>query len=236
MTVRQMLLQLAAHGYDVQVLGATVFDNPKGMGRLKEQYPDLNARLHQLIEAEDGPLTHQLVVSYSHNRNHFTTHEEGLWYNQYLYLLDSFKPDVVWFYGGQTLDLLIANEARERGIPVAFYLANGNYKASNWCRDVDLILTDSQATADMYRKTVGFLSKPVGKFIAPESFVAEHHERKRLLFVNPSWQKGLAFSSNWQKSWNENGPILNLKWWRREPTGQPYCGKPPEKWGISAAP
>jgi hypothetical protein len=34
MTVRQMLLQLVARGYEVQVLGATVFDSPKGMGRL----------------------------------------------------------------------------------------------------------------------------------------------------------------------------------------------------------
>lgn len=192
MTVRQMLLQLVARGYDVQVLGATVFDNPKGMGQLKEQFPDLNTHLHQLIEAEDGPLTHQLVVSYSHNRNHLTAHEEGLWYSQYLYLLDSFKPDVVWYYGGQTLDMLIAAEARDRGIPVAFYLANGNYKAPNWCRDVDVILTDSQATADMYRKEVGYAAKPIGKFIAPERFVAEQHERKRLLFVNPSWQKGAS--------------------------------------------
>ncbi|MBT2772434.1 glycosyltransferase [Halomonas sp. ISL-60] len=192
MTVRQMLLQLAARGYEIQVLGATIFDNPKGMGRLREQFPDLNAQLHQLVEANDGPLNHQLVVSYSHNRNHFTAHEEGLWYSQYLYMLDSFKPDVVWFYGGQTLDMLIAAEARDRGIPVAFYLANGNYKASNWCRDIDLILTDSQATADMYRKTVGYAAKPVGKFISPENFIAEHHERKRLLFVNPSWQKGAS--------------------------------------------
>lgn len=192
MTVRQMLLQLVARGYEVQVLGATVFDNLKGMGRLQEQFPDLNAHLHQLIEAEDGPLTHQLVVSYSHNRNHFTTHEEGLWYGQYLYMLDSFKPDVVWFYGGLTMDMLIADEARDRGIPVAFYLANGSYKSPRWCRDVDLILSDSQATAEMYRQEVGFIAKPVGKFIAPKNFIAEHHERKRLLFVNPSWQKGAS--------------------------------------------
>lgn len=192
MTVRQMLLQLVSRGYEVQVLGATIFDNPKGMGGLKEQFPELNAHLHQLIEAEDGPLTHQLVVSYSHNRNHFTTHEEGLWYSQYLYMLDSFKPDVVWFYGGLTMDMLIADEARDRGIPVAFYLANGNYKSPRWCRDVDLILSDSQATAEMYRKEVGYTAKPVGKFIAPESFIAEHHKRERLLFVNPSWPKGAS--------------------------------------------
>ncbi|EHJ94921.1 glycosyltransferase [Vreelandella boliviensis] len=211
MTVRQMLLQLVAHGYDVQILGATVFDNTKGMGRLKEQFPDLSTHLHKLIEAEDGPLTHQLVVSYSHNRNHFTTHEEGLWYSQYLYLLDSFKPDVVWFYGGQTLDMLIADEARDRGIPVAFYLANGSYKAPRWCRDVDLILTDSQATADMYRKTVGYMAKPVGKFIAPDSFVAEQHERKRLLFVNPSWQKGASVFVQLAEKLERERPDIELE-------------------------
>tara|TARA_R110001599_G_scaffold195452_1_gene391816 strand:+ start:4751 stop:9193 length:4443 start_codon:yes stop_codon:yes gene_type:complete len=211
MTVRQMLLQLVARGYEVQVLGATIFDNPKGMGRLKEQYPDLNAHLHQLIEAEDSPLIHQLVVSYSHNRNHFTAHEEGLWYSQYLYMLDSFKPDVVWFYGGQTLDLLIADEARDRGIPVAFYLANGNYKASRWCRDVDLILTDSQATADMYRKSVGYVAKPVGKFIAPENFIAEHHERSRLLFVNPSWQKGVSVFVQLAEKLERERPDIKLE-------------------------
>ncbi|QNU64507.1 glycosyltransferase [Vreelandella titanicae] len=211
MTVRQMLLQLAAHGYDVQVLGATVFDNPKGMGRLKEQFPDLSAHQHQLIQAEDGPLSHQLVVSFSHNRNHFTTHEEGLWYSQYLYMLDSFKPDVVWFYGGQTLDLLIADEARDRGIPVAFYLANGSYKAPRWCRDVDLILTDSQATADMYRKEVGYTAKPVGKFIAPGNFVAEHHERKRLLFVNPSLQKGASVFVQLAEKLERERPDIKLE-------------------------
>ncbi|MGM0823650.1 MAG: glycosyltransferase family 4 protein [Pseudomonadota bacterium] len=211
MTVRQMLLQLVARGYEVQVLGATVFDNPKGMGRLKEQFPDPSAHLHQLIEAEDGPLTHQLVVSNSHNRNHLTSHEEGLWHSQYLYILDSFKPDVVWFYGGQILEMLIANEARDRGIPAAFYLANGNYKAPYWCRDVDLILTDSQATADMYRKTVGFASKPVGKFIAPENFIAEQHGRKRLLFVNPSWQKGASVFVQLAEKLERERPDIELE-------------------------
>ncbi|WP_447957141.1 glycosyltransferase [Vreelandella sp. EE7] len=211
MTVRQMLLQLVASGYEVQILGATVFDNPKGMGELKEQFPDLNAHLHQLIEAEDGPLTHQMLVSYSHNRNHFTTHEEGLWYSQYLYLLDSFKPDIVWFYGGQTVDMLIADEARDRGIPVAFYLANGNYKSPRWCRDIDLIVTDSQATADMYRKEVGFAAKPVGKFIAADRFIAEEHERKRLLFVNPSWQKGASVFVQLAEKLERERPDIELE-------------------------
>ncbi|CAM3796053.1 glycosyltransferase [Vreelandella rituensis] len=192
MSVRQMLHQLVGQGYEVQVLGATIFDDVKGMGRLKEQHPDFKKQLNQLIEAKDDSLTHQLLVTYSSKRRHLTSHEEELWHGQYLYLLDSFKPDVVWYYGGQTLETLIPDEARSRGIPSAFYLANGNYKATRWCRDIDLILTDSQATADMYRQDIGFVAKPVGKFIDPATFVAEHHERKRLLYVNPSWVKGAS--------------------------------------------
>lgn len=213
MTVRQMLHQLVKNGYEVQVLGCTIFDNPKGMGLLKDQYPDFKNSLHQLIEVEDGDLSHQLVVTARTTRNHLTTHEEGLWHSQYLYLLDSFKPDIVWFYGGQTLDLLIPDEARARGIPSAFYLANGNYKAVRWCRDIDLILTDSQSTADMYRtsKKAGFAATPVGKFIDPANFVAETHERKRLLFVNPSWQKGASVVVQLALALEQKRPDIQLE-------------------------
>lgn len=211
MAVRQMLHQLVQHDYDVQVLGCTIFDSPKGMGQLKEQYPDLRPHLHQLIEAEDGALSHQLVVTARTIRNHLTAHEEGLWYSQYLYLLDSFKPDIVWYYGGQTLDLLIANEARVRGIPSAFYLANGNYKAVRWCQDVDLILTDSQATAEMYRKEIGYIAKPIGSFLDPSLFVAENHERKRLLFVNPSWQKGASVVVQLSLALEKQRPDIQLE-------------------------
>lgn len=211
MAVRQMLHQLVQHGYEVQVLGCTIFDNPKGMGRLKEQYPDLQPHFHQLIEAEDGVLSHHLVVTARTARNHLTAHEEGLWYSQYLYLLDSFKPDIVWFYGGQTLDLLIPDEARARGIPSAFYLANGNYKAVRWCRDIDLILTDSQATAEMYKKEIGYTVKPIGSFLDPSLFVAENHKRERLLFVNPSWQKGASIVVQLALALEKKRPNIQLE-------------------------
>lgn len=115
-----------------------------------------------------------------------------MWYSQYCYLLDTFKPDVVWFYGGLTMDFLIADEARTRGVPSAAYLVNSNYKSDRWCRDVDLIITDTRATSTMYRKSVGFVPKPIGKFIETDQFVASQHQRERLLFVNPSWPKGAS--------------------------------------------
>lgn len=192
MSVREMLRQLVTYGYEVRILGATIFDSPKGTGFLKEKAPNCLGQRHQLIKVQDEELTHQLVVTAKTSRIDMTAHEEGLWCSQYLYMLDTYKPDVVWFYGGMTMDMLIADEARARGIPSAFYLANGNYHAVRWCRDIDLILTDSQATADIYRKQSGFVPTPVGKFIDPARFVAKQHQHKHLLFINPSWEKGAS--------------------------------------------
>ncbi len=192
MSVRQMLHQLVKNGYEVQILGCTNFDNLKGMGQLKEQYPNLGEHLHQRIDIQDGELTHQLIVTQRPVRKHMTAHEEGLWHGQYCHLMDTFKPDVVWFYGGQTLDLLVADEARARGVPSAAYLVNSNYIDWRWCRDVDLIITDTRATSEMYRHRAGFVPRPVGKFIQADQFVADKHVRERLLFVNPSWPKGAS--------------------------------------------
>ncbi|UXZ54259.1 TDP-N-acetylfucosamine:lipid II N-acetylfucosaminyltransferase [Halomonas sp. 7T] len=191
MTVRQMLKQLVKAGYEVEILGATVFDHPQGAQLFQSMALTLQADGH-MVEVEDGSLTHQLIVSKSTYRANISATVEDNWHRQYIYLLDSFKPDIVWFYGGQPLELLIADEARARDIPTAFYLANGNYKSPRWCRDVDLVLCDSQATARMYRETVGFVATPLGKFIDSQQFVAEHHQPKRLLFVNPSFEKGAS--------------------------------------------
>ncbi len=193
MSVREMLRQLVAQGYEIRILGCTIFDSPKGAGRLQQLWQGMATHAGQFFDAEDGTLTHQILVTANTFRDELTSREENAWLAQYMYMLDSFKPDAVWFYGGYTLDLLIANEARARGIPSAFYLVNGNYQSTQrWCRDVDLILTDSQNTADLYRQKMGFIATPIGKFIDPARFVAERHERRHLLFVNPSWEKGAA--------------------------------------------
>lgn len=191
-SARQMLLQLVAQGWEVRILGATIFDAPSGILRLREHWDMLAQSRGKLVNVTDGPLTHQLVITASTVRNQMTTAEEGIWYTAYVQMLDQFRPDLVWFYGGQTLDMLIPDEARMRGIPSAAYLVNGNYQATRWTRDVDLIVTDSQATADFYTQSQGFTPVAVGTFIDPTLVVAPEHRRERLLFINPSWTKGVG--------------------------------------------
>lgn len=192
MAVRQMLLQLVQSGWEVSILGATVFDHERGTAGLQGQWPALKARRGALVSLVDGVLEHRLFVTASTHRDQMQCWEEGAWYSLYQQALEQFRPDMVFYYGGKPFDFLIAAEARACGIPAVFYLANGSYRKTRFCRDVDLLLTDSQATADLYARRLGVAPVPVGAFIDPVRVVAQQHARERVLFVNPRPEKGAA--------------------------------------------
>ena len=192
MAVREMLVQLVQHGYEVSILGATVFDHERGTAGLQEQWPAIQAQKGGLVTLVDGLLEHKFLVTASTQRDQMTSREEGAWYSLYQQALEICKPDVVFYYGGQPFDFLISNEARARGIPAVFYLANGSYTQTRWFRDVDLVLTDSQATADLYTRRLGVTPVPVGAFIDPARVVAPTHTREHILFVNPMLEKGVT--------------------------------------------
>jgi glycosyltransferase involved in cell wall biosynthesis len=192
MAVREMLLQLMQHGYEVRVLGAAVFDHEQGTAGLQEQWPAMQTKRGGVVSLVDGALQHTLLMTASTQRDQMTSREESAWFGLYHQALDGYKPDIVFYYGGQPFDLLISNEARARGIATVFYLANGSYTQTRWCRDVDLVLTDSQATADMYTRRLGVTPVPVGVFVDPARVVALTHTRERILFVNPVLEKGVA--------------------------------------------
>src|SRR5690554_6249242 len=192
MAVREMLIQLVGQGYEVEIIGATVFDAESGRLPLRAQWDRIQHSSSPVVTLKDPPLTHRLVKTASIERGAMTTLEQTRWLDLYTQTLERFRPDLVFFYGGRPLDLLAADEAHSRGIPCVAYLANGNYRGTRWCRDVDLILTDSEATASHYRMTQGIAPRAIGAFIDAERVVAPHHERRRVLVVNPSPQKGGA--------------------------------------------
>jgi glycosyltransferase involved in cell wall biosynthesis len=184
-----MLRQLSLNGYEVFIIGATVFDSDRAASILPEKWREQLATT-DILDLDDPPLKHRLLITVSHQRDRMMSFEEAKWYEFYIHALERFKPDLVWFYGGRPIDYLIADEARHRGIPVAAYLVNENYTKTRWCRDVDLIVTDTDATVEYYRNKLGLRLTPVGKFIDAKAVLAGEHNRKHVLFVNPSLQKG----------------------------------------------
>ena len=188
--VREILSQLVNKGHQVSILGSTIFDSTNGVKRISENWEAIKSKAGQMVLVNDGNLQHRLLVTNHTDRSRMTSGEEAYWYDVYKKMLDEIKPDLVFFYGGQPFDFLIAELAKENNIPVVSYLANPNYSGKRWCRDVDTILTDSQATADYYLEKEGYKILPIGAFINPWSVIATEHTRKNILFVNPVLEKG----------------------------------------------
>jgi glycosyltransferase involved in cell wall biosynthesis len=190
MAVRQQLLALQQLGFEVAVLGTTVFDHERGAVALGEMWPNIEAARGKFVTVEDGPLRHDLLVTESTARDRVLAGEERAWYGRYITTLERYDPDIVYYYGGHPFDFLIAEEARQRGIATAFYVANEHYHLNRGFRDVDLLLTDSVATAELYRQRQSVDLRTIGAFIDPGAVVAPEHRRERILFVNPTLRKG----------------------------------------------
>lgn len=191
-SIYQMLQQLKISGYEIAIVGATIFDAEKGALKVKPILEKLQENPDKIVKLDDGLFTHHLAVTHKLDRSEMTHAEIGKWYSVYLSVLEVFKPDLVFFYGGTATDFIIPEEARARGIPAVAYLVNENYSGARWCRDVDCMITDTHATAEKYRKQEGYNIIPVGKFIDRERVVAPSNSRKNILFINPSPQKGVG--------------------------------------------
>ncbi|MCB2073680.1 MAG: glycosyltransferase [Novosphingobium sp.] len=193
LAVRAILKQLALRDCEVRILGGTNFVNPNGMTYFREVMPQLEKQQGKFLTCGDGPLQHRLLVTRTTRRRLMHSFEEQIWFDEYCRMLDEFRPDIVMFFDNSLITLLTCDEARRRGIPAAVYLAHPNNTGQRWCRDVSLMLTDSRATANMYKEREGYDIATVGAFIDPADYLAEQHTRENLLFVTPTIEKGAAF-------------------------------------------
>jgi glycosyltransferase involved in cell wall biosynthesis len=189
LSVIEMLKQLARRGYDVRILGALNFDSQNGRRQFEGRIKEFNKK-QKYIHVSDSGLDHFLVNTKSHQARAMTLEELGLLYTSYEKILEEFKPDIAWLYGGKFFDRFVLEKAKQSGAITAFYLANGNYHGHQWYKDVDVIITDSQATVKLYKEKLGIDAVPVGKFIDKKNVIAERHERKNITFINPRVEKG----------------------------------------------
>jgi len=193
LSVREMLAQLFKNDYEVQILSAAIFDSKVGMSIVQKHKDFLSTNLGKFIDIEDDNLVHKTFITKSIVRDEMTSYEESVWFSAYLQILDSFNPDIVFFYRNGLLELSIAREAKIRNISTVVNLVNSSYSGKTWLRDVDLIITDSLATSKMYKDRENYDLVCIGDFLSKNRYIATKHTRKNLLFVNPILQKGVIF-------------------------------------------
>lgn len=192
LSLRTILSALVARGFRAVALQATIFDSPQGGEHLlkagAEQQKD-----KPIWRTEVNGVEHLIVRTGNTQRRFMTCQEEETYVNLFRAELAHRRPDMVFLWGGLVLERTIMREARDAGIPVVFYLVNPGYQDKSVFKDVSVVITDTQATADLYRERHGFHCHVTGKFVDVSEFKPTVPRRPDFMtFINPSFEKGVS--------------------------------------------
>lgn len=195
-SIRQILEQLSGSGYVITSLGTTVFESENGRDRFIKSMTGGELPKQPVFRLLDGLVDHYIISTESGIIDKLTSAEISEWYQKYKQLLSQFRPDIVLSFGGRAIDQLTYAEARRMGVPTVAYVVNHQYLEPTWAVNVTHMLTDSHATAELYKQKMGWDIKPFGKFITVPTNAYEQkgefraHLGKFILFINPSPIKG----------------------------------------------
>ncbi len=191
-----LLRQLMARGNKVVSVGATIFDKP-AFDKPGDWLADKKAELTKLDEQlkifrfEEAGMVHYVVPARHQKRPMMLAHEEEAWWALFRKAVDDVKPDIVFGFGGQTTEQLAWRWLRHKGIPSIFYLVNAGYLACDWFDQMGAIVTDTEATAGLYRETLGISPHIIGKYIEPVPALP-NAPRDHILLINPAPEKGVS--------------------------------------------
>ncbi len=188
-----MFEQLVKRGFSIHALSALVFDSPSGaspFANLEKQLEEQKDKIS--FNLEDSGIKYQYVRTKSRYVKDMTRQEEEHFLALFYLTIAEIKPDAIYLFGTSALEVALMAEAKRHNIKVIFGLHNGNYTQYDFPY-ADLILTESAATAELYKKEANIDMIPVGSFIGKEKvLVQETKEPKYITLVNPSKEKGIS--------------------------------------------
>ena len=189
LSMRTLLSSLASRGFRAVALQAQLFDSDQGAEHVIKAGEAAKGK--NILRTIVLGVEHLIVVTKATKRQDMTSTEEEIYLRKFREELLVRKPDVIILWGGLLLEMTLMREAREAGIPVIFYLVNAGYKNKETFKYVSRIVTDTQATAQLYRERHGLVCHPVGKFIDPALVKAPERKPDFITFINPSFEKGV---------------------------------------------
>jgi hypothetical protein len=165
-----LLRGLAARGWLVRTIEASVFNDPAGMGPLLPEWPRLRACLHRVCQIEQKGLRHWIHVVETTQPEAITHVEEGALFHLFLQALQGSRPDLLLTSGAGPFDWMLAEEAREQRIGVVALCVDARDRTDQrWAWDVDLVLTADHTTAEDLRTRLGVAASAVGVCAASPS-------------------------------------------------------------------
>ena len=204
-----MLEALAKIGFEVWSCASFVFDNKSGT----LVFGDLEKRLaeddHKTFILDDNGIHYVYTRCANRSEMQFTLDEGQLFYETFLEVLDEFKPDIIFGYCPGMAPLACNIEARRRGIKTVYLLLNGNHSNFSFSY-YDLVVTDSQATADLYARRDHINVTPTGAFLNHENLISPERDPKYVTFINPVGAKGLPIFAKMAKLCQTEMPDLRF--------------------------
>lgn len=197
-SVRTMLEQLAKRGASCRVLTACCFDvPPDGLaGAMGRRGFSPTGRIVEfdipVWQGKVDGVSYDAIALTSQKRTQLTAIEEMVFRDTVSRWLEQHRPDIVMTFGGMLLDVEIQRCAKAVGAAVVFYLANPHYARRETFKHVDLVLTNSAASAAHYAASLGLQCHSVGSFVDVAPVVARERDPRFITFINPLPEKGVA--------------------------------------------
>lgn len=190
---RALLESLLPHGFTVWSYATFVFDRPYGGNAT---FGDLNQLFSrnpkaQLFQFDDRGIHYIYLKNQHKTEMQRTVDEQNAYFAHFLEVLNSYQPDIVMGYGTGMDSYTCFAEAKRRGIKTIYLLFNGKHAHFTFPH-IDVILTDSHTTANLYAEREHINCTPVGQFINPRHVVAPERKPTFVTMVNPDFSKGLA--------------------------------------------
>jgi glycosyltransferase involved in cell wall biosynthesis len=189
LSMRTLLASLAARGFRSVALQGMVFDSPQGGEHVIKAGEDHKDK--QVLRTKVLGVEHLIIRTGVTQRPDMTCKEQEIFITRFREEIKARRPDMLILWGGMLLEMTMMREAREAGIPVIFYLVNGGYKNKETFKYTSVIVTDTEATAKLYKERLGLTCHPVGKFIDTNLIKAPQRKPDFITFINPSFEKGV---------------------------------------------
>jgi len=197
-SLRTILNELGRQGHVAASFGGTIFDSPRfktsgaalaGLGGRPTSETDPVGMPWRI---DDAYSAHYLLPMPNQLRREQSRADEERIARAGEAFIAEFRPDILITYGAGQSERAITRFARERGVRTVFYLANPSYRRLESFEHIDQIVTDTQATADLYRERLGLSTVPIGKFVATPTLSSNAGARDKVTFINPAAEKGVT--------------------------------------------
>ena len=184
-----LLKELAGRGFSVAALQATIYDAPTGGVKINSLLSQNNK---PIVRAMINGVEHLFLKTKSNYRQLMNSQEQEIFLDLLRREIQIRKPQIILLWGNLLLERYVMQLAKEHDISVIFYLVNAGYKDATLFKNVAAVITDTNATANLYKVRHNLDCVVIGKLIDKKEISALSFSPKYLTFVNPTLAKGVS--------------------------------------------